>query len=38
MAANPDQSQWVPTGSVIAAIRNSEFVEQLARVACKRKC
>ena len=29
MAAIPDQSQWVPTGSVIAAIRNGEFIEQL---------
>ena len=37
MAAIPDQSQWVPTGSVIATIRNGEFVEQLARVALQAK-
>ena len=29
---SPDRSQWLPTGSVIAAVRNGELAEQLARV------
>ena len=34
---SPDRSQWVPTGSVIAAVRNGELAEQLARVGLQAK-
>ena len=34
---SPHRSQWVPTGLVIAAVRNGELADQLARVGCKQK-
>jgi len=34
---SPDRSQWVPNGSVIAAVRNGELAEQLARAGLQAK-